>query len=60
MINDTPEENPQQDSNANSDGQTPDEKASDENPASDNKAEQDINLNVEDILDPLSTLQARA
>ena len=58
MINDTPEENPQQDSNANSDGQTPDEKASDENPASDNKAEQDINLNVEDILDPLSTLQA--
>lgn len=58
MINDTPEENPQQDSNANSDGQTPDEKASDENPASDNKAEQDINLNIEDILDPLSTLQA--
>ncbi|MGB1918327.1 MAG: nucleotide exchange factor GrpE [Candidatus Puniceispirillales bacterium] len=58
MINDTPEENPQQDSNANSDGQTPDEKASDENPASDNKADQDINLNIEDILDPLSTLQA--
>ena len=58
MINDAPEENPQQDSNANSDGQTPDEKASDENPASDNKADQDINLNIDDILDPLSTLQA--
>ena len=58
MINDTPEENPEQDSNANSDGQTPDEKASVENMASDNKAEQDIDLNIEDILDPLSTLQA--
>ncbi len=58
MINDTPEQNPEQDNNANPDDQKSDEKATDENTASANEAEQDIDLNIEDILDPLSTLQA--
>ncbi len=58
MINDTPEQNPEKDNNANLDDQKSDEKATDENTASANEAEQDIDLNIEDILDPLSTLQA--
>lgn len=67
MINDTPEQNPDQNPDKNEDmnPDTPktdaisdDQNASDHGEQAEQMAEQTIDLNIEDILDPVSTLQA--